>query len=331
MPIREGKWKCTYCGGVNLGRDVKCVQCGQTRGKDVAFFLDDGAAEVTDQNILNLAASGADWTCAFCSTNNRGNETRCHQCGAEKGTSPSLQEKLVTGQGADTPQPAGPAAAAEPAATPAAPRSPRSKALIMGAVVAGVAALGVLVYFLFFATSEKTAVLERGSWTRTVPIEEYRWVEHTDWEDGVPVNAVVLSRWQEKAGTERIQIGSERRKTGQVDKGNGFFEDVYEDVPIYEERDVIKTKIKYRIQEWVEIRRLKTEGGLPDAPAWPAVTLAAGQREGKRTQAAALFLKLGDETYTYSVPVEELGSYKAGGRYKIWVTALGAVKKMEAE
>jgi hypothetical protein len=327
MAIHEGKWKCTYCGGVNLGRDVKCAQCGQPRGKDVKFFMDADSAEVADQNLLNLAASGADWTCSFCSTNNRGKETRCRQCGAERGASRSLQEKLVTEQGST---PLG-AAAPSPAMPAAAAGRARARPLLWGGIAAGVVALGALAYFLFFATSEKTAVLERGTWTRSVPVEEYRWVEHTDWQDSVPPRAVILQQWQDKYGTEQVQVGTERRKTGQVDKGNGFFEDVYEDVPVYESRDVYKTRTRYRIQEWVETRRLKSEGDLSTPPAWPAVSLGAMEREGTRAESATLYLKLGDKTYQYAVPVSSLGAYRAGGRYKIWITTLGAVKKIEAE
>jgi hypothetical protein len=322
MAIHEGKWKCTYCGQVNQGRDVKCGQCGQVRGKDVKFFLDETAAEVTDKDLLGMAQAGADWTCAFCSTNNRATEGKCHQCGADRGTSPSLAEKVV-----------GPGGAVQPGNASAVPVSLRARKspFAVIAIVAGVIAAVVLVYFLFFSTSEKTAVLDRGAWQRTIPIEEHKWMEHTDWEGHVPANAVVLEQWREKYGTEKIQTGTERKKTGTRDKGNGFFEDVYQDVPVYTERDVYKNKIRYRIQEWVVTRTLKDEGDLARAPSWPAVTLSAAEREGTRRESAALYLRLGEKTYQYSVPVGELGTYKAGVKYKIWVTPLGAVTKIQAE
>jgi hypothetical protein len=322
VAIREGKWKCTYCGQVNQGRETKCQQCGQPRGKDVKFFLEDDAAEVTDQNLIDVAQAGADWTCEFCSTDNRARETRCRQCGAERGSSPSLKEKFVP-QG-DAAQSGAPSSAA--------PQSRRrmSPVAIVG-ILAGVAAVCVLFYFLFFSASEKTAVLDSGQWERTIAVEENKWVEHTDWEDAVPHNAMVLESRQEKYGTEKIQTGTEHKKTGQKDMGNGFFQDVYEDVPVYTERDVYKNRVRYKIQEWVVTRTLKSGGDLSSAPAWPAVTLAAAEREGKRAEHATLFLTRGDKRYQYSPPVSELHVYSQGAKYKIWVTPLGAVTKIEAQ
>jgi hypothetical protein len=321
MAIREGKWKCSYCGGVSLGRDVKCTQCGQPRGKDVKFFLDEGAAEVTDQNLMSQAKSGADWTCAFCSTNNRGNETRCRQCGAERGTSPSLQEKIVS----QTP----PSPGGEPQQTPA-PRRRLSPLATVGLVV-GLVAVAVVMYFLFFSTTEKTGVVQRGEWQRTIVVEEYMWVTHTDWQDKMPAGATVLRTWQEKYGTEKIQTGTERRKTGTKDMGNGYFEDVYEDVPVYTERDVYKNKVEYRIQEWVETRSPTVRGDLSASPSWPVVTLASGEREKRREESAAVYFLVDDKQYRSSVPVDQLGTYAAGARYKLAVTPLGGVKKAEKQ
>jgi hypothetical protein len=320
MAVYEGKWKCTYCGQMNLGRDVTCVQCGQTRGKDVKFILDNDTSEVKDDNLVGLAKGGADWTCSFCSTNNRGSETKCHQCGAERGSSASLLTKKVGASPADG-----------KAMTPSAPARKRNLPLLIGGIAAGVVAIGVLVYFLFFSTSAHMAVLEKGSWERVIPIEENQWVTRTDWEDRVPATAVVLDRWQEKYGTEKVQTGTERRKTGTEDKGNGFFEDVYEDVPVYTEKDVYKTKVKFRVREWVIVQTLKKTGELGSPPEWPAVVLAASQREGRRTETGMLLFKGEDKQYQYAVSIPDLGKYRTGAKYTIWVTPLGAIKQVEAE
>jgi hypothetical protein len=317
MAIREGKWKCSYCGEVNRGRDMKCAQCGQQRGKDVKFFLDGEAAEVTEESLLSTANAGADWTCSFCSTNNRGADTRCRQCGAERGASASLQEKVV-------PE-AGQQAAASAAPSPARRMHP----IAIAGLAAGVVVVAVLVYFLFFTSTEKKAVLDRGEWQRTIVVEEYKWVTHTDWESSVPKTATVLRTWDEKYGTEKVQIGTERRKTGTRDKGNGFFEDVYENVPVYTERDVIKKKVEYRIQEWVETRTARAQGDMKEPPTWPALTLASAEREKRREETAAVYFALEGKSRKYTIPVEQLGTYAAGAEYRIWLTPLGAVKKAE--
>lgn len=317
VAIREGKWKCSYCGSVNLGRDAACQACGQTRGKDVQFYLDEDAAEVNEAGLLGAAKAGADWTCSFCSTNNRGDATVCRQCGAERGASASLKEKFI------------PAGGSEPA-SPSAQPAPKKKAGPLGIVI-GIAAAVLLcvgAYFLFFSASEKIGVLEGGSWQRSIPVEAYLWQQHQAWEGQVPANAVVLSSQREKYGTEKIQTGTQRVKTGTRDKGNGFFEDVYEDRPTYEERDVYKDKITYKIQEWTQVRVLKKEGQLDAEPVWPEVELAMGEREGKRSESASLVFSIGKKQYRKSVPVGDLGGYRLECVYRIWVTPLGIVTKI---
>jgi hypothetical protein len=319
MAIREGKWKCAYCGAVNLGREMKCAQCGQPRGKDVRFFLDDDAAEVTDQGLLSQASAGADWTCSFCGTNNQGGATSCKQCGAERGSSASLKEKVVPAPGQS-----GPSAPSDGSAVPAAAR--RLSPLAIAGIAVGAVAVMALLYFLFFTAREATAVLDRGEWQRSIAVEELRLVTRQAWEGSVPAGATVLRTWDEKYGTEKIQTGTERRKTGTRDKGNGFFEDVYEDVPVYTERDVYKKKVEFKIQEWVETRTVKAQGDMASPPAWPALTLAAAEREKGRQESAAVYFTLDGKSHKYAVPVEKLGAFTVGARYKIWLTPLGAVK-----
>lgn len=317
VAIREGKWKCSYCGAANLGRDATCQACGQTRGKDVKFYLDEDAAEVSDAALLNQAGSGADWTCSFCSTNNRGDAKACKQCGAERGASASLQEKFV------------PAGGSAPAA-PAAP-APRKKGNPIGIAIGVVAAAAVVIFALsfLFKPSEKTGTLVQGTWQRSIPVQAFLWQQREAWEGQVPANAVVLSSHSEKYGTEKIQTGTQRVKTGSRDKGNGFFEDVYEEKPVYQERDVYKNKVSYKIQEWTVVRTLKKEGALGEEPAWPDVALAAGEREGARAESAQLRFQVDKKTYSKAVPVGELGQYRLEGVYRVWVTPLGAVTKVE--
>jgi hypothetical protein len=317
VAIREGKWKCSYCGQANQGRDGKCAQCGQVRGRDVNFYLDDDAAEASDPELLGAAKAGADWTCSFCATNNRGNAAVCRQCGAERGSSAALKEKIIPLMNAAPGNPV-PLAGA-----------PKKKVNPLGIAIGIAAALIACfaVYFLFFTSSEKTGLLERGSWQRSIPVEAFMWNQHDAWEGQVPANAIVLSSRREKYGTEKIQTGSQRVKTGTRDMGNGFFEDVYEDKPVYEERDVYKNKISYKIQEWTQVRVLKKEGELGAEPVWPEATLALGEREGPRSESATLFFSVGKKPYRKSVAVGELGSCRVGGAYRIWVTPLGAVTK----
>lgn len=77
MVVREGKWRCPYCSVVNRGAELACKGCGATRDKDVQFFLEDEAPEVTDAELLGRADAGADWLCQFCQTSNRPGQAHC--------------------------------------------------------------------------------------------------------------------------------------------------------------------------------------------------------------------------------------------------------------
>ena len=89
MAIREGKWRCPYCSGVNRGAHLACGGCGATRDKDVTFFLEDDAPEVADEALLARARAGADWLCLFCGASNPPDRGQCRNCGGGRGAAPS--------------------------------------------------------------------------------------------------------------------------------------------------------------------------------------------------------------------------------------------------
>lgn len=329
MAIREGKWKCAYCGGINLGRDNGCNACGRVRGDDVEFFLEDDAAEVSDAAQLADAGSGADWTCEYCDTNNRANDTVCKQCGAERGDSASLQQKVTYKEGEGPGQPPGGPPSTAGAAS-AKKRSPLPFFFLAGLAVAAVVAL---VWF-FFIPSETQMELVSGSWTRTITIEEKQWVEEEAWLDQIPPGAQEISRDQEKRTTEKVQVGTETKKVGTKDLGNGYFEDVYEDVPVYEQRDVMDTKVRYRIQQWTLVERISSAGTLDEQPEWASYQLYSGQREGGRSKTIQLvFRKPGKEKqYTFTSSKEELlNTLEKGNEYTVSVNRLGAILGVKTE
>src|SRR3989442_15810063 len=97
MATREGKWRCPYCSVANRGAAMACTGCGATRDKDVAFFLEDDAEEVTDDALIARARAGADWLCTFCGDSNAPERDHCRNCGAEKGSAPSRPVREVAG------------------------------------------------------------------------------------------------------------------------------------------------------------------------------------------------------------------------------------------
>jgi hypothetical protein len=323
MAIKEGKWRCPACEAVNLGRDMKCSSCGAVRGPEVKFFLDEDAAELTDQSLLETAASGADWHCAFCGTDNRAGAVSCKQCGAPREGMKSRETGM-----AGAPPAAGSGAAAR---SPRPARKP-TRFVIAAAVVVAVA---VGLFLVLGRGTETTLRLQDGSWTRGVLVERQELARHEAWLDAVPAGARVLRSWEAQRGSERVQVGTEKVKTGTKDLGNGFFQDVYEDKPVYQDKPVYGTKAEYEILEWKNYRNESTQGGLSDPPIWPDPRLGPGDREGARTETSVLSFtatdpKLEGKIFTYGgAKAEELSGFSKDRDYPAVVRG-DKVIKLEA-
>src|SRR6185295_13476869 len=114
-------------------------------------------------------------------------------------------------------------------------------------------------------------------------------VHESAWEGSLPAGARETGRRREVHHTDRIQTGSRRVRVGKKDLGNGFFEDVYKDEPIYSERPVHRTKISYDVDRWIVGRTVKA-AGADQAAAWPELVLVPGERASAKRESYAVLL-----------------------------------------
>jgi hypothetical protein len=297
MAVREGRWQCTYCSVVNRGRDLKCTGCGATRDKDTNFFLEEDAAEVTDRALLATAQSGADWLCQFCQTSNRPTETACRNCGAERGTSPSRPVQALLSQ----PPPA------------AAPPKGGGGGCLKWVVVAVLLLLAGFCYYTC-RTTEGQVTVTGFEWHRTVQVEAYRTVQDTAWEGELPQGARVLSSAREVHHSDQVQTGTRRVKVGTKDLGNGFFEDVYEDQPAYQQRSVYRTRFTFAIERWVKAREADARG-QDQSPRWPDPALQQREREAGRSESYVVLLR-GKRDYRMELPEARWTALRPGERHQ---------------
>ncbi|HYN22670.1 MAG TPA: zinc ribbon domain-containing protein, partial [Thermoanaerobaculia bacterium] len=300
VAIREGVWDCPHCGRKgNRGPEKYCGGCGAPRGEDVKFYLPEDAPEVTEANALRRAQAGPDWTCPYCEADNPSDHAFCSSCGAARDGS-KLRQVVEHRKDAAPPPPPPP---------PAKAKIPLKKGCLIGC--AGLAALVALLWFLG-RPKETTLTVSGHRWQRTIAIEELRTVAEEGWEGELPSGARTLSSEREihhknrvqistetrsRTVTERVQTGTERVKVGERDLGNGYFEDIYEDRPVYEDREreetyeepifredpVYRTRYRYEIEKWMPAREEKA-GAQDREPRWPEPGLRPQQREGQRSE-----------------------------------------------
>ncbi len=302
MTIREGKWRCPYCSSVNRGAHLACAGCGATRDKDVAFFLEDAAAQVTDEARLETARAGADWLCLFCQTSNRPDAGHCVQCGAEKGSAPSRAVREER------------AAPAVPAPVAAPDTPPRRGGCSLALAVVGLLVLGMCGFGLWrsLRKTDETVTVKAHEWSRAIKVQALRTLRESAWEGELPADARVVGRERAVHHTERIQSGTRRVKVGRRDLGNGFFEDVYEDQPVYRSQDVYRTRLTYEVERWTLARNLEARGG-DRRPRWPDLRLARGEREAGREERYAVVLQ-GAREYRYELPEARWAALEPGQR-----------------
>lgn len=353
MAIREGAWDCPVCGRKkNRGPEKFCGGCGSPRGPEVTFYLPEDAPEVVQAEALKRAQAGPDWVCPYCDADNPADHAFCSGCGAPKDRGAKTREVAVHPVGAPASPPP------QPVAAPPAPGKgiPWKKGCGIGCL--GLLALFVFLYILGRPKSADLTVTGF-HWMRTIAVEELRPVTEQAWEGEVPAGARILGSSREvhhvnkiQTGTrtatrtvsERVQTGTERVKTGSRDLGNGYFEDVYEDRPVYEtvereetyeepvyrEDPVYRKRFRYEIDKWVPDREAKAEG-QDRSPAWPDPDLDENEREGGRKELyEVLFQDEEGKPARYKAPSEQVwASFEEGRTYKAKVRSSGEVAEIE--
>ncbi len=348
MAIREGAWDCPHCGRKkNRGPEKFCGGCGAPRGEGVQFYLPPDSPEITAADALKRAQAGPDWTCSFCEADNPSTNAFCSSCGAARDAAAEARP-VVELRKDDAPPPV-------PAPQPIA-STPINPKLKRGCQIGCLSLVALVFVFWFLGRPKETALTVTGHrWERTVAIEEQRTVTEEGWEGELPAGARSLSssrqihhhnrvqigtKTRTRTVSERVQTGTERVRVGERDLGNGYFEDIYEDRPVYEEREseetyqepvyredpVYRLRHRYQVEKWMPSREAKA--GAPDlAPRWPDTGLGPKQREGERKEVYEVLFEDRDgagRVYRARDEVEWKG-FEQGAAYRAKVRTNGEI------
>ncbi len=316
MAIKIGRWDCEQCGYKgNLGPKSRCEKCAAPRPENVVFYLTDDSEIVNNADEIRDAKSGADWVCSFCSGHNKVTDSICQSCGNDRDTTDgdeSLKEKTHLFN-----------------------KKTRKKKSIfklskgLKRTLIGIASFFVLFFILAQFTSDTNVPVTGFKWERSIEIEEYKKVIEEDWQ--IPDGGEKLDSYraihhynQIADGTEirtrtvQEQTGTEKVKIGVKDLGNGYFEDVYEERPVYTDVEesyettkyikvpVYKTKYKYAIFRWKNAGKLNTSDTIKPA-LWPEDERLDNEtrfRVKKREEKYFLLVKYDKKTYPEEVNFE---------------------------
>ncbi len=316
MAIRVGRWDCNRCGhSGNLGPSTHCSQCGATRPKEVVFYLPEDAEIVTDEDRIQEAHQGADWVCGYCVSNNKASNLHCTTCGNPNGGKEKTLEQREYALG-EVPTGEKEKSAYQDDYEELMEKKPGLARLLKKLGLPG----GILVAVFGFLASFSSTIdvtVEAMPWERTIFTEHYIEVEEEDWQ--VPTAGRMLDAFQAvhhynkvSKGFEtvtrdkKVQVGTRKVVCGQRDKGNGYFEDVYCDEPVYETQTetyqeeifekvpVYKTKYRFAIFRWKDAEPLKTSGNKSPAKWADDPRLANTDKFREKRREGDYFLKIKD-------------------------------------
>ncbi|MEL6673653.1 MAG: zinc finger protein [Bacteroidota bacterium] len=306
MAIRVGRWDCTVCGTKgNLGPETRCRNCGASRPPNVKFYLPDEAEVVQDEARLREARAGVDWICGHCQSQNKAADTVCFSCANprdELSQDVDLQERTY---GLDEV----PTESFERERTVHPLERPRRQhnkpPSLFSYVLVAVGLLLAAMWFLRTFPQEIDVVVEDFEWKRQWQLLHYEAVQHEDWSTPSGAFEVssfqavhhydqVLRGYEKRRRVRQVPVGEERYVCGQIDRGNGYFEDryctrtIYEnreewyEEPVYDQVPVYRTKYRYKLMQWVASKENLLQTAAKDHQArWPEDARLSGQKDWK--------------------------------------------------
>jgi ribosomal protein L40E len=339
------EWTCKRCGSKNPGTTKICASCGNVMSATDKFELPAQQELIKDEAVMAQAERGPDITCKYCGARNAAEAKICSQCSADLTEGAARQAGEVLGAFSAEKKPdvrcpycgelnpatalkcskcAGSLAARPVDQAKAAPPAPAKANRLPIFIGIGVGIVALIVCgLLFFRTSDTSAAVKGVMWQRAIEIMAERPVEHSTWRDQVPSGATLGSCELKVRGTQDQPAPNANKVCGTpytVDTGTGVGK-VVQDCK-YEVQD---DWCAYTQLEWTVVDKAEVKGTDLN-PQWPALKLAADQREGDRTEEyTVIFVSDGKEYRMTTASADDLAKYVAGSKWKLKVNALGGV------
>jgi hypothetical protein len=181
---------------------------------------------------------------------------------------------------------------------------------------------------LYLRTDELSGTVQGVNWERSVPIVALVPVEHSDWQDQVPHEAMIQYCRDEVRSVQAHPAPNSREVCGEpytVDTGTGYGE-VVQDC----EYHVYDRYCTFTIQEWGQVN-VVTLTGSDYSPIWPDPTLENGQRPGDQwSETYTIYYDTAGQDYTYTTNDFELFEMsQIGSQWNLNVNSFGVLVSVE--
>lgn len=217
----ENTWKCSSCGLVNRGRNMKCQNCGSPKEQHEKYDTSKNltAPAVTDSTLLQQANAGPNWECEYCRGSVRNLYGECQNCGGPKTTEAQTHSAVPKQKKAETKQttindggyrtaPKYISSSIQSSALSnfdSIPPKARVNMKTFGLVLLGGVVLSSfigLMVFLFMPHEEHVHVSQI-NWTYQAHLQQRVTRSGSGWDDGMPSGAFDVSCSTRQRGTER--------------------------------------------------------------------------------------------------------------------------------
>ena len=319
--LLEGLWDCKYCDTKgNRGSIRDCPNCGRARDEDTQFYMPNTITYVLEEKVQEISKN-PDWVCPYCNSLNSDLINTCKSCGAARTSENldyfSIKEKKLS-EDSSTIQKNSKEDYEDGSThnnyTHATENVINFPDFIRNhwkyfVIIPLILALIVGIIFLIIPKNEEITIKQFG-WEYSIEIEKYQTVEESGWS--LPAGArlqytnLEFSHYQSvfdhyETNTRQVEkqriVGYEDYVSGYRDLGNGYFEEiiaqrpVYEtyyetetyEEPVYRNEPVYLTKYYYEIDKWIHERDIHTKG-LDKNPYWGKAILEDNERIANKTE-----------------------------------------------
>lgn len=333
----EMLWDCSRCDTPKLlGLSHRnCPNCGSPQDPTKRYFpKDEDKVAVEDHPFV-----GADKACKGCDAPNAATAQFCVCCGASlEGAGPVVKRAVQSDQAGGFKEDSAKAATAEQRADRMAkhaekldPEPPKKSGA--GLLAGGLAGGGLLVLVMIVICAgiglmmwkKDAAVAVSGhTWSREIAVEAFRAVDDSAWREAVPADARSVSCVQAQRSTNKVPDGQDCHNE-RHDNGDGTFSEKQNCTPKFRDEPVYDQKCTYTQDRWVQARTAKAgAAALTPEPTWPATNLAAGEREGARTETYTVTFTEDTRTLSCDVPQAQWAHLTDGSRWKAPVGVLSS-------